>query len=703
MSHERKPRQFLSGGWLSHLARLQRSRPAAGSESPQDAWRRVVRRRAFVALVGVGLWMTGVQARLVYLQVVKHDKYYSDAARQQESVLRPEALRGDILDRNGRMMAYSVDADSIYADPSLVDDPADTTARICAALGDCKERDRADLVRRLQGSGRFAYIRRSRQVSPEQVARVAALELPGIGFQRDTGRYYPLGQLAAHVLGFVNQDNAGQAGIEHAYDRTIRGKEGLAFAQVDARRHRVQTRVERAPVPGATIELTLDLQLQHLVERELMAGIEASRATAGTAIVMNPHTGEILALASYPTFNPNMANRATPDQRRFAATQGVYEPGSTFKIVTAAAAIEEGIVKATDLIDTNPGRYVIGGRKPITEASGHNYGILTFEDAIIKSSNVGAIKVGLRTGAELITRYVHRFGFGERNAPDFPGQSPGIFNSRDLNESGLASVSMGYQVAVTPLQMAAAVSAVANGGLLMEPRIVRAVRRDGVREVVAPKVVRRAIEPSTAAVVTQIMEGVVSRGTARVAQIPGYPAAGKTGTAHKLAATGGYSRSDYNASFVGFIPVRNPQFTILVVIDSPRTSIYGGVVAAPVFRRIAEGALQFRGLAPVEGSQPVVAPRAENAAPPRPKIRDARAISVSVAAGGPALMPDVRGLSGREAVRVLASAGVSANVSGSGFVHTQTPAAGTAVDTVAVSALALRRDPGPFDEDEVSR
>lgn len=693
MSKGRTPRPPSSRGWFS-LDRLAPT-PQAGTaaEPSPNAWRMTVRRRAIVAAVFVVLWMTGVQARLVYLQVIRHDKYALDAARQQESVIKPEALRGDILDRNGRLMAYSVDADSIFADPKLVVEPDATAVAICGALGDCSTRERTELLRKLKGAGRFAYVRRSRQVSPAQVTRVAALELPGIGFQRDTGRYYPLGSLAAHVIGFVDQDNAGQAGIEHAYDKIIRGVAGLGYAQVDARRRRVQTRIDREPVPGATLELTIDLHLQHLVERELLAGIQASRAKAGTAIVMDPHTGEVLALASYPTFNPNVANRATPDERRNTATQDVYEPGSTFKIVTAAAAIEEGIVKASDLVDTNPGRIVFPGRKPITEASGHNYGVLTFEDAIIKSSNVGAIKVGLRTGADRITRYVHRFGFGQAIAPDFPGQSRGIWNPRSLNDSGLASVSMGYQVAVTPLQMAAAVSAVANGGLLMEPRVVRAVRREGVRDVVAPRVLRRVIEPDTAATLTRIMEGVVTRGTARVVQIEGYRAAGKTGTAHKVAPGGGYSRSDYNASFVGFIPARDPEFTILVVIDSPRTSIYGGVVAAPVFRRIAEGALQYRGLAPADGVRPTMTVRAGSPVPSRPQTAGVHAMPVSVAVGGPSLMPDVRGLSGREAVRVLAAMGVSAQVVGSGFVYGQSPTAGTPLTRESVGVISLRRIP----------
>lgn len=689
MANERKA-AAAARGWVT---RIVGSRHTPAADDTSQAWRTTVRRRTAVALVFVGLWMTGVQARLVYLQVVKHDKYTTDANGQQESVLRLEALRGDILDRNGRAMAYSVDANSIFADPKLVVDPDETAAQLCAALGDCSPRERIELPRKLRQSGRFAYIRRSRQASPEQVARVAALELPGIGLQPDTGRYYPLGSLAAHGVGFVDQDNRGQAGIEYAYDSMIRGENGRGYAQVDARRHRVQTRIDREPVPGATLELTLDVHLQHLVERELRAGIEASRARAGTAIVMDPFTGEILALASYPTFNPNVPNDASPDARRNTATQGVYEPGSTFKIVTAAAAIQEGVIEADDLVDTNPGWIKIGGRKPITEAGGHNYGVVTFEDAIIKSSNVGAIKVGLRTGVDRMTRYVERFGFGQILAPDFPGQSRGLWNPRALNDSGLASVSMGYQVGVTPLQMAAAASVVANGGLLMEPRVVRAVRRpDGVREVVAPKVLRRAIEQETAEVLGRIMEGVVSRGTARrFAKIEGYPAAGKTGTAHKAVPTGGYSRTDYNASFVGYIPAADPVYTILVVIDTPRTSIYGGTVAAPVFRRIAEGAMAYSGLAPTGGDRPMMTVQSGSSVEPRSHARSAQVMPVSVAVGGPALMPDVRGLSGREAVRVLAAAGIDAQVSGAGFVRTQLPEAGAPLDDTLTGRLLLTR------------
>jgi cell division protein FtsI (penicillin-binding protein 3) len=662
-------------------------------DGPQHVWRRVVRRRSLIAVAAVLLWVVGLQSRLVYLQVVQYDKYAAVASRQQQAVLPLDALRGDIVDRNGELLAYSVKAQAIFADATLVVDPEMTAASLCRALADCTTGERTDLLRKLKSGKAFAFVRRSRQVSPEQVARVAALDLPGIGFQRDTGRYYPRGSVGAHIIGFVGQDNTGQAGLEHAYDAAIRGVAGKGRAQVDAKRNRVSTLIEREPVPGARLELTIDLYLQHIVERELAAGILKSRAQAGTAIVMDPRTGEILALASYPTFDPNLVGHSTPEMQRNRATQDVYEPGSTFKVVTASAAIQERIVTPSELIDTRPGFIKFGGRKAITESSGHNYGVITFEDSLIKSSNVGAIKVGLRIGAERLTRFVNRFGFGQESSPDFPGQSRGIWNPSNLNDSGLASVSMGYQVSVTPLQMAAAVSAVANGGLLMQPRVVRALVRNGVREVVQPKVLRRAIDEDTAAQVARMMEGVVTRGTGRAAIIDGYPAAGKTGTAHKVAEGGGYSRSDYNASFVGFIPAEEPVLTILVVIDSPRTSIYGSTVAAPVFRNIADRALQYLGVSPSgDGAVPMTVRANAKPGPSRGHVRvTARDPAVvRTGASGP-VMPDLRGLGAREAVRLLATSGLQARLTGEGFVEAQFPVAGAPIDAGGIGVLALSR------------
>jgi cell division protein FtsI (penicillin-binding protein 3) len=663
----------------------------------ERSWRQSLRQRVFVVLSCVAVWVVAVQARLIQLQVFQHDELEARARRHQEQRVPLEATRGDIVDRHGQVLAFSVEARSIVADPSLVVDPEKTAARVCAALGDCLTKERKELEAKLTRSTRYEVIRRSQAVSPEQVERIAALELPGIVTPSDSRRYYPRYELGAHVLGFVGRDSRGQGGVEYAYDQLVRGQDGLAFAQVDAKRQRLESRIERPPVPGSTLELTLDLQLQYIAERELKAGVEAHRARGGTAIIMAPSTGEILALASYPTFNPNVVSRSSDDDRRNRATQDVYEPGSTFKIVTASAALEEGVVTPAEVVDTRPGYIKIGSR--IIDDD-HKYGVMSFEDVIVKSSNVGAIKVGLRTGVDRLSRYVHRFGFGEVLARDFAGQSRGIWNPNGLDESGLASVSMGYQVGVTPLQMVTAVSAVANGGLLLQPRIVRSVLQNGRREETSPIVVRRAISQETAATLTAIMEGVVSnRGTARQAILTHYQAAGKTGTAKKIV-NNRYSDTDYNASFVGFVPSRRPVFTILVVVDTPRAgTYYGGSVAAPIFKRIAEAALQQVGVPSTVNPPP---PVLVSAATPRLPMRIASSIPPSLVAavspvGDTTVMPDVTGLSAREAVRKLTAVGLTVRPRGSGFVARQHPAPGEPVDPGSWGLLDLQRTIGAVD------
>jgi cell division protein FtsI (penicillin-binding protein 3) len=375
--------------------------------------------------------------------------------------------------------------------------------------------------------------------------------------------------------------------------------------------------------------------------------------------------------------------------------QDLYEPGSTFKIVTASAAIEEKLMPIDSLIDTSPGIIRIGART-VGEASNHNYGVLSFGDVIVKSSNVGAIKIGFRLGTDRLSDYVQRFGFGRPISPDFPGESPGIVWDRaKWTESALASVSMGYQVGVTPLQMAAAFSAVANGGEYVEPRVVRAVYRGGRRYEVKPKVLRRAISTSTAASLTTIMEQVVERGTATLAQIPGYTIAGKTGTANKLL-NGRYS-SDTYASFAGFVPSQKPVATILVVLDSPRgpNGHFGGPVSAPIFRRIAEAALRYEGVAPtVNPAAPVVVKRNDEQAPmatAAPWVEEATA--PPMVPDVPGTVPNLYGLSAREATRTLVKVGMSARLSGDGFVVSQEPAAGEPIAEGAECRLVLARAP----------
>ena len=661
---------------------------------PGDAastWRATLRSRLLVTAAVFGAWTAGIEARLVYLQVSAHADLTARADRQQNRTVIPPAKRGEIFDRGGRVLAYSVDADTIAAVPSEVDDPQDESAKICGALDDCTADRRQAILKSLSRKGPFAYV--ARQISPEEARRVRTLSLPGLILMKESRRYYPKLELAAHVLGYVGLDNVGLGGIESAYDSQIRGRDGKILIQTDAKRHAIFSRVDKPATAGAGIELTIDQYLQYVTERELRAGVEENRAAAGTAIIMDPWTGEILALANYPTFNPNAFGRADDDERRNRAIQNLYEPGSTFKIVTASAALENHVVTPDTMIDTGNGSITFPGRKPIHDT--HHYGLISFTDVLVKSSNVGAIKVGLRVGPEVLTQYVNRFGFGQTLGPDFRGETAGIvWSPLKMDQSALASVSMGYQVGVTALQMATAVSSIANGGTLFEPRVVRAFIRDGRRIEVAHKAVRRTINEDTAATLTAIMEQVVERGTARAAKIPGYTIAGKTGTAAKLV-NGHYSTSDYNASFVGFIPSRKPALTILVVMDSPHARGHtGGAASAPVFKRIAEAAVTYLGVGPNLNAPPPVLVARHDPASDDVVAQPARAAAILGAAVEPArngLMPDLRGLSARDALRLISSLGMTARLTGDGFVIAQDPAPGSALERGEACALRLGR------------
>jgi cell division protein FtsI (penicillin-binding protein 3) len=508
---------------------------------------------------------------------------------------------------------------------------------------------------------------------------------------KESRRYYPNREMAAHVLGYTGVDNIGLAGIESTYDTLIKGQAGRILIQTDAH-GRAFGRVEKPSTAGASLELTVDEYLQHVAEKELQAGVTWAGAEGGSAIVMDPKTGEILAMASYPTFNPNVFRAFTDSHRRNRATQDLYEPGSTFKIVTAGAALEEKLFTPDTPIDTNPGYIRFGGRL-IDEDKGHNYGLQTLKGVIVHSSNVGAIKIGLRVGARRMSEYVNRFGFGRPLSPDFRGESPGIvWPAAKLNDSALASVSMGYQVGVTPLQMASAASVVANGGELIEPRIVRSVIRGRQRLSVPKKVLGRPISAEVAAELTDIMEAVVTDGTGKLSQVPGYTDAGKTGTAQKVV-NRRYSNTDYNVSFVGFVPSRNPVFTIVVVVDSPhKVPPYGGSVSAPIFQKIAAAALRYRGIPPnINPQPPVLVARRDQATRGETVSGPADRPAVVTIARNSNAYPDLAGFSARDALRTLARLGVSARLIGDGLVVDQQPAAGTPLDATDVVTLRLQR------------
>jgi cell division protein FtsI/penicillin-binding protein 2 len=688
-----------SSGETSPAAAMNRPELVREAQARDDAeaaqavdWRRTLRRRLLPAIVVLGVWTLTIEARLVQLQVFQRAELEQRAERQQSRVVQLPGKRGEIVDRHGHVLAVSVDGHAVYAEPPVVERPEDTARQVCAAIEDCGADRLADLVERLQQRKR-AFVFLWRRASPADASRIRALGLPGIGVLKEQRRYYPNRELGAHVLGYVGVDHKGLAGIEQTYDARIAGQPGKTLLQTDAKAQAFG-RLERPPTAGSTLELTIDRTLQHIAERELEAGVAEFGAAGGTAIVMEPSTGDVLALANWPTFNPNAFQLADREHRKNRAVQDVYEPGSTFKVVTASAALEEGLLRPEDPIDVSAG-YIRFGARQIDDV--HRYGVLSFEDVLVKSSNVGAIKVGLRLGAARLVDYVRRFGFGQAVAPDLPGESRGIvWKADDLTDSALASVSMGYQVSVTPIQMAAAVNSIATGGALMAPRVVRAFL-DGPRRIERPPhEVRRTVSPRTAATLTAIMEDVVARGTAEAAQIPGYTVAGKTGTAAKIEG-GRYSRSRYNSSFVGFVPSRQPALTILVVIDSPQgRGYYGGAVAAPVFRRIAEASLRYLGIPPnVDPAGRVVVARRDETdeAAVAPTPASARFLAPLPAPAAPGAMPDLRGLSARDAVVAAARAGLTAILAGDGQVVDQDIEPGTAIVPGGVCRLRLSRLP----------
>jgi cell division protein FtsI (penicillin-binding protein 3) len=661
------------------------------TENPLDAWRATMKRRLTVAAVAFACWAVVIEGRLFHLQVLRHGALAAYAESQHNEVRRIPARRGDILDRNGEVLVTSVDATTINIAPVKVTDAAATAAALCAALTGCDRDEREALRARLSSGRKQAFVRR--RASDQDAARVAALNLPGVWFETEPRRYYPGRELLAHALGYVGTDPKGLAGLEAAYEDVISGQDGAMLVLEDAKHATVDRRVETAPTTGSTLELTIDKHIQYVVDRELRRGVQENRALGGAAVVIDPWSGDVLATSAFPTFDPNVPPGPGSEALRNRAVQEVYEPGSTFKIVTASAALEQGVVEPDDIIDASGGRIGFGSDY-IYDL--HDYKRLPFTDVFAKSSNVGSVRVALRLGPDRLIEYARRFGFGRRTASrDFPGEANGrVWDAADLNDPALARVSIGYQVSVTPLQMAAAVSSIANGGELIRPRILRAVITDGVRSPLSKRVINRTVSSAVAAQVTAMTEAVVERGTGTQAQIGGYAVAAKTGTARKW-----NSPTHYNASFVGFVPSRRPAYTIVVVIDSPRgaNGYYGGPVAGPVFRRIAENLLRRGAVPPTfDPPAPLIVDRRQEAEGSQPALADATAPAIVPARlerqTWDGLYPDLRGTSERDAVRRLAALGVQASIQGSGLVRDQRPPAGTPVEPGQRAVLWLSRD-----------
>jgi cell division protein FtsI (penicillin-binding protein 3) len=659
------------------------------AENTAPVWRSTLKRRLLIAAGMLMLWALAVQARLVYLQIVKYDEMVRIAKKQQSRLVNIPGRRGDLLDRNGNSLALNADAFHITGQPDDVKNVDATVQKLCGVLG-CKSEEKAKFTTMLNSRKKNVILRWF--VEAPLAERVQQLDLDGIGFVAQSKRYYPNGDFASHVLGFVNNEGEGASGLESAYEKIIRGNDGVALITKDASRTTFSNRLETAPTTGATLQLTIDPHVQWVLERELRAAYVENRAQRVSGIVQDPGTGKILGMASYPAFDPNKGPKSSEELRN-PVVEDLFEPGSAFKVVTASAALQEGIVSPDDVIDVSDGEINVGGD---VVHDTHRARSLTFTDVIVTSSNVGAITVGLKLGPKRMAEWVERFGFGRRaSGRDFPLESVGmVTKAAKLKESALAHVSMGYEVGVTPLQMAAAVSSIANGGELLEPRIVEAVIQDGVKRTVPRVVVNHTVSPEVAAELTRIMEGVVNRGTATFAQIPGYSVAGKTGTAAKVV-NHRYSKTEYNATFVGFVPSRKPVYTIVVVTDSPhgRNGYYGGPVSGPVFKRIAEDLLRYNGVQRTFDPPPalVVQPLAKG---PReiPASGPAAAPVIAPPPSHDATFPDVIGLSMRDAMVALGPVGLAARVHGSGLVVDQRPPAGTPLRQGTPVTLWLTRD-----------
>jgi stage V sporulation protein D (sporulation-specific penicillin-binding protein) len=675
------------------IARIRQRIETRRRPAPAADWRQTMRRRMGVATVCLVCWGIGIEARLFYMQVIGHEDYKAIAAKQQTRQWPLKPRRGDVHDRNFRLLATSADVDIVFADPERLEDVAKTVAALCGVIK-CSDSERREITTRFSRKN-SNYARVRRVLTPEEAQRIADLNLKGVYPQKESRRHYPKDELAASVLGWVGDGENGLGGIEYAYNKVVGGTEGQLFYSTDGDGN-IFNRVEVPAVPGADLQLTVDEHIQYTAERELEAAVRKHQAKGGSVVVVVPRTGEILAMATYPTFDPNNYTVADAERSRNWGAQYSYEPGSTFKIVTAAAAIEEHVLPLDTMINTEPGMIRVGSGKPITEYEHHNYHTLSFTDVLVHSSNIGAVKIGLRVGAERLARYVSRFGFGGKVSADFPSEAKGFFRPPQSDRE-LASNSMGYQVSVTPLQMVAAISSIANGGEYVQPRIVKAFYHNGKPTPVVPQVVRRSVAPDTAATLTTIMEQVVERGTATLAKIPGYTIAGKTGTANKLA-NGNYSqRGENHVSFAGFVPSRNPAIAMVVMIDEPHAGgRAGGAVAAPVFQRIAEETLGYLGIPPsINPPAPVLVVQDRRGAPslvPTGTTIQPPPISerIETQAG---TIPDLRGLTARDASRAITKLGLYPELSGTGFVRTQDPPAGTPIEVGMVCRIALDRGP----------
>ena len=538
-------------------------------------------------IIAIGL-SAGI-SRLFYLQAFKNNDLSKIAVRQHQKTVALEPLRGTIYDRKGRVLAVNLDVESVYAVPSEIENTYEAARRLSKLLNE----DFRVIERKLKSDKGFVWI--ARKLDPNISARIKNEDLEGIGFIKESKRFYPKKELFGQLIGFAGLDNTGLSGIEARYDEFLKGEDGFIILERDARgSHIFPSSGYKPPVKGRDIILTIDEGIQYICERELDKAIQKTHAKSGMIIGMDPKTGEMLAMAVKPSFNPNEFIKYAPEEWRNRIVSDPYEPGSTLKVIVASAALEDKVASPSEPMFFGEDKIDIDGE--IIHDTVKEKGRLSFRDVIKRSSNVGAVRIGMRLGKERLYSHLKSFGFGERTDIDISGESKGILRqTREWSKRSIGSVSLGQEIGVTPIQLITAFSAVANNGWMMKPFVVSEIRDgDKIVRKVYPEIKKRVISAETAAEMTRILTSVVEGGTGERAAIEGYRVAGKTGTAQKIdPKTGLYSDKYFVSSFIGYAPAEDPQIALLVVIDSPEGIAWGGSIAAPVFKSVAEDVLLY--------------------------------------------------------------------------------------------------------------
>ncbi|HIJ51094.1 MAG TPA: penicillin-binding protein 2 [Nitrospinae bacterium] len=556
-----------------------------------DSFRNMVKVRLLFISSLLLLFAISLIVRLADLQIVQHESLLAKSEKQSQGTLKTHFGRGTIFDRNGNELATNLEVESVFVVPQEVRDRKYTSRVLASVLN--RNYDR--VYKEVSSKKQFTWIKR--KVPADEIMHLKKSTLSGVHFRSEQKRFYPKRELAANVIGFVGTDDLGLAGIEHTFQEKLKGVVYSQSIEQDGKGRKIQalSNLSRSSLGNYDLMLTLDEVIQFTAEHHLKKQVDKYKADSGMAVVMDPYSGEIYAMANVPQFNPNNFNAFPEETWKNNAVVSSYEPGSIFKPIVAAAAIDTGIARPDEEFFCENGSFKVGKNK-IGEAENHKFGFLTMKEIIAKSSNIGVIKIAQKLGKNSFYEYIQKFGFGEKSGVRLPGVSSGLLRKRGgWTDYSLASISFGHEIAVTPLQMVAALSAIANGGTLMEPHITKALMRDGkIVKQIKPKKIRRVISKKTSQQMMEILKFVVKNGTGKNAAVEGFDVAGKTGTAQKfITRTQSYSKTEFVSSFIGYAPADAPRLVILVMIDNPKGVHWGSVVAAPVFREIAKKSLRY--------------------------------------------------------------------------------------------------------------